>query len=282
MKAKFINIKLSILWRYLSGIALAFLVLAQSGPCRVRAEVRQIDPYGPTTRFIQNIETGGTELISGSEIIDIIVIGDGYTCSSPSNCEDTLFFTDAQNWYNKLFHPIDGIRPYSLYRQAFRVHAVYERSDDHASADRDSYFRVKVGCNADADDPNRACSIEYASRWYEDDRETDNIVFRDRLFQAIDDVDVFSSGSLNLTKYPDDMESFNSLENLYRNLVVAILVRGYRDIPKTVVRHLSGFAANVESMTGDPPDIINIAVPSLYPPPIKANSSPKFTTPALA
>ena len=258
MKAKYINIRLSILWRYLFGIVLAFMMLAQSGPRQLRGEIRKIDVFGSGTRFIPDIETGGIETISGDEIIDIIIIGDGYTCSSPSTCEDTDFFNDAQTWYDNLFDPCDGIRPYSLYRRAFRVHAVFEVSADHASADRESYFRIKVSCDPDADNPDRACSIDPGSNWQRDGTETDNIVFRDRLFQAIDDVDVFTSGSLNLTKYPDDLGDFDNFEGLYRNLVVVFLVRGYRNIPKTIVGHLSGFADKVESMTGDPPDKVRV------------------------
>jgi hypothetical protein len=259
MKAKYINIRLSILWRYLFGIALAFMMLAQQGPSRVRGEIRKIDIFGSGTRFIPNIETGGIETISGDEIIDVVIIGDGYTCSSPSSCEDTDFFNDAQTWYDNLFDSVDGIRPYSLYRRAFRVHAVFEPSDDHASADRESYFRIKVSCDPDADDPSRACSIDPDSNWQRDGTDTDNIVFRDRLFQAIADVDTFTSGSLNLTKYPDDLGDFDNFEGVYRNLVVVFLVRGYRDIAKTVVGHLSGFADKIESMTGDPPDKVRVA-----------------------
>jgi hypothetical protein len=259
MKVKYINIRRAILWRYLFCIALAFSLFAQWAPRLVKAEIRQIDPFGSGSRFIPNIETGGIETISGDEIIDIIIIGDGYTCPNPiSNCEDNLFFSDAQTWYDNLFDPCDGIRPYSLFRRAFRVHAVFEPSDDHASADRESYFRVKVSCDADANDPNRACSIDPDSDWQRDGTDADNIVFRDRLFQAIDDVNAFTSGSLNLTKYPDDMGDFDKLEGLYRNLVVAFLVRGYKNIPKTIVDHLSGFADNVESMTGSPPDKVRV------------------------
>lgn len=255
MKAKYKNIRLSILWRYLIGAALAFLLLAQSGPRWVRGEIRKIDPFGPGTRFIPDIETGGIETISGDEIIDIIIIGDGYTCPSAPTCEDIRFFNDAQYWYDSLFDPCDGIRPYSLYHRAFRVHAVFEPSDDHASADRESYFRTKVSCDPGASDPSRACSIDL-SGWQRDGTDPNNIVFRDRLFQAIDDVDALAS--LNLTKYPDDMGDFDKFEGLYRNLVVAILVRGYRDIPKTVVGHLSGFAGTVESITGSPPDKVRV------------------------
>ena len=258
MKAKYVKIRQLIPWRYLFGAALAFSLLAQSGLHRVRGEIRKIDPYGPGTRFIQDIETGGIETISGDEIIDVIIIGDGYTCASIPTCEDTLFFSDAQNWYDSLFDSVDGIRPYSLFRQAFRVHAVFESSADHASPDRESYFRINVSCNPSADNPDRACSIDL-SGWQRDGTETDNIVFRDRLFQAIDDVDAFTSGSLNLTKYPDDMGDFDKLEGLYRNLVVVFLVRGYRNIPKTIVGQLSGFADNVESMTGSPPDKVRVA-----------------------
>ena len=258
MKAKYINIRQSILWRYLLGAVLAFSLFAQSGPRHVIADIRKIDPYGTGTRFIMDIETGGIETISGDEIIDIIIIGDGYTCPSTLTCEDTDFFNDAQYWYDSLFDSIDGIRPYSFYRRAFRVHAVFEPSDDHASVDRESYFRIKVSCDPDADNPDRACSID-PSGWQRDGTDPDNIVFRDRLFDAIDDVDTFTSGSLNLTKYPDEMGDFDKFEGLYRNLVVAFLVRGYRDIPKTVVGQLSGYVDNVEAMTGSPPDKVRVA-----------------------
>ncbi|MHC4096800.1 MAG: hypothetical protein ACYSU3_12185 [Planctomycetota bacterium] len=144
MKVKHKHTKLSILWRYLFGAALAFSLFAQLGPRRVRGEIRKLDPFGPGTRFIQDIETGGIETISGDEIIDVIFIGDGYTCSSAPTCEDTRFFNDAQTLYDNLFDAVDGIRPYSLFRQAFRVHAVFEPSTDHASPDRESYFRIKV------------------------------------------------------------------------------------------------------------------------------------------
>ncbi len=260
MKAKHINISLPILWRYILGVALVSFLLAQFGPYRAGGEIRKIDIYQSGTRFIPDIETGGIETISGDEIIDIIIIGDGYTCPNPlTNCEDDRFFNDANNWYKYLFDSVDGIRPYSLYRKAFRVHAVFEPSNDHASADRESYFRIKVSCNEDANDPNRACSIDPDSNWQRDGTDTDNIVFRDRLFQAIDDVDTFTSGSLNLTTYPDDLGDFDNFEGLYRNLVVVFLVRGYRDIAKTVVGHLSGFSDKVESMTGDPPDKVRVA-----------------------
>jgi hypothetical protein len=181
MKAKYINIRLSILWRYLFGAALAFSLFAQLGPRRVRGEIRKIDPYGPGTRFIQDIETGGIETISGDEIIDVIIIGDGYTCSSLPTCEDFDFFNDAQTLYDNLFDSVDGIRPYSLFRQAFRVHAVFEPSADHASPDRESYFRINVSCNPAASNPDRACSIDL-SGWQTDGTDPNNIVFRNRLF----------------------------------------------------------------------------------------------------
>ncbi|MHC4111081.1 MAG: hypothetical protein ACYSUY_08395 [Planctomycetota bacterium] len=257
MKAKYINIRLSILWRYLFGIALAFSLFAQSATRCVRGEIRKLDPFGPGTRFIQDIETGGIETISGDEIIDVIIIGDGYKCPSLPTCEDTRFFNDAQTLYDNLFDPCDGIRPYSLFRQAFRVHAVFEPSTDHASPDRESYFRIKIHCDPDANNPDRACSIDL-SGWQTDGTDPNNILFRNRLFEAIDDVDAFASGSLNLTKYPDDMGEFDNLEGLYRNLVVAFLVRGYRNIPKTIVGNLSGFAGTVESMTGSPQDKVRV------------------------
>lgn len=194
------------------AFVLALLVL--SGLLPARAEVRQIDPFGTGARFIPDIQTGGIVFLNTDEIIDVVILGDGYLSG-----EDVDFFNDAADWYDLIFDPTNGIRPFTSFRRAFRVHAVFKQSTNRASgpadADRQSYFKVKLECSSN-------CGVYIDSSWW-DDNDTVNRTFRERVFKAIDEV-----SPLNLTQYPSNLEMSDQAD-LHSNLVAVMLIRRSTD-----------------------------------------------------
>ena len=157
-------------------------------------------------RTIPNIlRRNGRVRLPESRMIDVLILGDGY--QAQSEFEDKL-----EDWLDSFYK----VKVYDVFQGAFRIRALYRQSSERASDDRDSYYRVKLtssgGVNGDG--------------WQEDSG-TDNQVFRDRMFTAVD-----SFSDINTRCYPvgldlgqDNIDQTNELGGTYRNLIVCMLVR---------------------------------------------------------
>lgn len=179
-----------------------------------------IDPYPPNgPRYIPDITTTADSVQLGpDDIIDIVILGDGYL-----GYENATFQVHAQQWYNLMFTSggISGIRPYTFYKQAFRVRAVWEPSPGRASVvSRDSsHYRIKI----DPSDTSVA-----SGEWFDGTSEP-NRGFRDSLFKVIDAL----QDPKDTTRYPSDLDNtvydiqitHDPMANVYSNLYVVMLIR---------------------------------------------------------
>ncbi len=144
--------------------------------------------------------------IPESRLIDVVILGDGFQTSAE-------FEAGLQDWINDFY----DLKVYDTFRGAFRIRALYRRSQARASDARDSYYRVKVDAGGDG--------VEGGSWWDADD--ADSRVFRRHVF---DDIDSFAD--VNLRRYPSAL-SFGEtnisigdwLFGMYRNLIISVLVR---------------------------------------------------------
>ena len=196
-------------------IAAIFIILVL--PAYTQAEIRQIDPY-TGTRTIPNIVTGGTTTLTDSEIIDIVILGDGYIVDVSTSTDETEdFFHDAHDWYDRIFDPVNGIRPFSLFPEAFRVRANFKASSERASgpddADRKSYYKVRLKFNVDSS----LYEVDQDISWWDDD-DTVNQTFRDRLFDAIDEVTPLNTAQYLALKMSDQAD-------VHSHLVPVMLIR---------------------------------------------------------
>src|SRR5262245_3699622 len=158
-------------------------------------------------RTIPDIRNPSSSLqIPESRLIDVLILGDGF--QTPAEFEEEL-----QDWIDDFY----DLKVYDMFQGAFRIRGLYRESPERASADRDSYYRVKITSDDD----------EVANGdWWEED-EGDGLEFRRRVFEDVDSIP-----DINLRRYPSGL-SFNEsnteirdwLFGMYRNLVVAMLVR---------------------------------------------------------
>jgi hypothetical protein len=155
------------------------------------------DPVIPGMR-IRN-----TVALDASQVIDVIILGDGYP-------DTAAFEKDVATWIDD-FYQVDV---YSSFSGAFRVHALFNRSASFASRDRDSFYRTSINADGDVETGN----------WYKNDG-TDNKWFREQVSASM------ARFAFNENVYPsslddggDDRVIHNQLANLYSNLVVIMLV----------------------------------------------------------
>ena len=230
---------------YVARTSIVVSVLALSSLVQAQI-IRQVDPYdlcaGGCTRTIPDITSGGTVTLSSNQVIDVVILGDGYlsvcsnntkkACTTSAECglgtcnsERADFFNDADDWYERLFGSAaaDGIRPLTFFPEAFRVWAVFTPSTARASGpadiDRNSYYKVKMECST-------SCDIVSDPSWW-DDNDATNQAFRNNLFSAVDQV-----SPINGARYSSTLNSGNlitDLADLYSNLVVVMLVRRMGD-----------------------------------------------------
>jgi hypothetical protein len=210
--------------------SVAFVVPGSaSGQCPYGSgDIRQIDPYGNGLREIPDIENGGLTALSYDDVIDVVILGDGYYAS-----EDTEFFNEACDWYDDLFGA-NGIFPYTAFTEAFRVRAVFKESTHRANnPQRESYYRVKV------DDTPGECDVITHDGWWNSNG-TANEDFRDNLFDAIANLDPapnYRQYPWNLDRPIPDASSSScyvevpekdllpALAGRYRNLVVVMMMK---------------------------------------------------------
>lgn len=237
------------LGRHLKVPASVFMLFLPVLELTADDHIRQIDPYGSDPRLIPDIETQGTYDI-GNNVIDIVILGDGYYST-----EKEEFFQHAEEWYARIFGSTTskGIRPFTFdlpsyevdFDRAFRVRAVFKASTHRAGGpdeqDRKSYYKTKLVYDTEYNDWGIA-----GDGWWTSD-EPNGIAFRDRFFDAIDDV-----SPLNLSLYPSDLSAcpFYAMADKYSNLVVAFLVR------KPNGDQAGGFAGEVPRTWGIPKPMV--------------------------
>lgn len=206
-----------------TGLALMLWFTAPMSKVSANHDQMQLNSWG-ATRQIPDLADGGMVRLSADQIIDVVVLGDGFLAS-----EKAAFFQQAQGWYDEYLSP-NGERPFTFFSQAFRVRAIFNASSERASPGRDSYYRVNVSAScAVSTDP---CAI--AGGGWENASGTDNEVFRNRLFGSVDAL----SPAANAAQYPDTLTvtapGAPTQAGVYSNLVVVMFVRaddgasGYR------------------------------------------------------
>jgi len=150
------------------------------------------------------INRGGTIELTEAQKIDVIILGDGY--KDQSEFEDQLV-----KWLQD-FYAVDV---YDKFQGAFRIHALYTKSEEYCSSSRKSFYKVPI------DEDGEVSS----DGWWEDSGE-DNVWFRKQLFDAVERFD------FNRSFYPSNLDVggentviHNQLALLCSNLVVLMLVR---------------------------------------------------------
>ena len=149
---------------------------------------------------------GGTVVIPENRLLDVIILGDGYTTAA---C-----FRDAlEEWLDDFY----ALRVYELFAGALRVRALYTPSTEAASSQRDSFYRTKI-------DPVEGW-ITNDDWWLAND--ADGIAFRTNLWAGVD-----TFADHNTRRYPLDLTvgtgqaiTDDRLRDLYRNLTVSLLVK---------------------------------------------------------
>ena len=162
-----------------------------------------------------------TVQVPEQRLIDIILLGDGFTRASD-------FYCALIDWLADFY----TIKVYDVFSGCFRVRALYTPSDEPASAKRGSYYRCPLDANGG--------KIVAGDWWKRND--LNGTVFRERFWESVD-----TFADVNARRYPQEIDvgSANQaitngrLRDLYRNLVVCLLIRS------AATAHPSGFASDV-------------------------------------
>lgn len=176
----------------------------------------------------------GTVRLTEDQIIDVVILGDGY--------ETQRQFRDrVEAWIDDFFR----VDVYERFRGAFRIRALFTRSGEPCSTDRDSFYGVKIDDDGD---------VARDDWWNADTAAGES--FRDRLFAAVE------TFAVNSAVYPASLDVggsntviHNQLANLYSNLVAIMLVR--RSMPdgsggESIVSNATGMTRRVARSLGDP------------------------------
>ncbi len=141
--------------------------------------------------------------VGRDQIIDVLILGDGF----PDRAD---FESQLDDWLDDFF----DVDVYERFRGAFRVRALFRRSDAPVTAARRSYYRVPA--NADDD-------LSSSGSWWGSEGDA-NDEFRTRLF---DDMGLFD---FNDVLYPGDLDVsdggtviHNELAAMFANCVVCML-----------------------------------------------------------
>lgn len=159
-------------------------------------------------------------MVAEDRLIDIVILGDGFT-------EAAEFRAALVAWLDDFY----DLAVYERFAGAFRIRALHMPSAEPASLNRKSYYRCRVS--------DTGTKISMSDSWWESP-DADGTVFRQRLWQAVD-----SLSSVNLRRYSpnldlgDNQAIGNWLRDIYRNLVVSMLVR------TAASNNVSGMARNV-------------------------------------
>ena len=153
---------------------------------------------------------GGTVRVAEDRLIDIVVLGDGYT-------DPSYFRAALENWLADLY----AIEVYDRFAGCLRIRALYTPSTEPASATRGSYYGIPITADGGGVDQQ-----DYGDWWQEASARND--AFREALWTSVD-----TFGDRNVRRYPDDLtigdqlviDQDEDLRGVYRNLVVSLLVR---------------------------------------------------------
>ena len=168
-----------------------------------------------TARRIPDIRRPGrTTQVAKSRMIDVVVLGDGFT-----NAAD--FRAALVDWLADFY----AIKVYDVFSGCLRVRGLFTRSSQLASDQRDSYYRTLVTPDDGA--------LDADTEWWAA-TDADGNVFRANLWESVD-----SMPDINLRRYPTDLDvgsddqpiTNTQLRDLYRNLVVCMLVKSARTNP---------------------------------------------------
>ncbi|HWR83394.1 MAG TPA: hypothetical protein VN285_08830 [Candidatus Deferrimicrobium sp.] len=147
-------------------------------------------------------------------IIDLLILGDGYL-----GAESTTFKNDAQNWYDTYFgfNGNPGLRPFTYFKEAFRVRAVWEPSTARACTTRTSHYRVKIDGNGDVS----------GDGWW-DGSTGSNLAFRDSVFKTVDSLPT----PKDTTRYPSTLnntvggnQTISAMADRYSNMYIVMLIK---------------------------------------------------------
>lgn len=146
---------------------------------------------------------GATVRLEESQRIDVLILGDGFETESS-------FRSMLDDWIADFFE----VEVYQRFPGAFRVRALFTRSDEPASMNRRSFYGVGIDGKG---------NILRDPQWWQLD-DFLGTTFRERLWSSIG---AFTDA--NLTSYPGSLSNspviHNPLAGLYSNLVVVMLVR---------------------------------------------------------
>ena len=162
---------------------------------------------------------GETVQIADDRMIDVVILGDGFTTQSQ--------FTTALGAWLTEFSAIDV---YATFAGCLRIRALYTPSAQPASSSRDSFYGCLMtsggGALTDERDTDGDGEPEEYDWWIADD--ADGQRFRERFWAGVDTFDIATE-----RRYPLDLDvgadsqaiSNRSLRGRYRNLVVSMLVQ---------------------------------------------------------
>ena len=181
------------------------------------------EPNWASRRIPDIHRPGSTIQIRTDRMIDVIILGDGFT-------DRATFRAELDLWLATFY----SYRIYETFAGCFRIRAVYTPSNRAASATRESYYRCLIKPNGTAlEDGDWPISPA-----------AEDVGFRDAIFRS---VDMFSDA--NFRRYPASLDigdTSQALVNMairdrYRNLVVSLLVRASPpDDPSKIDLHVSG------------------------------------------
>lgn len=128
------------------------------------------------TRRVRTFDERIEVPLTSETIIDVILLGDGFT-----ETDQSRFETFLSDWFEEVF----AIWPFSEFKGAFRVRGVFTPSPRRVDAGGDGYFGVRVVNNTvDGFDRN-------------------DVTFRTKVFDLLQFV--ADNGGLNLRQYPDGL-----------------------------------------------------------------------------
>lgn len=165
--------------------------------------------------------TTGTVTLQDSELIDVIILGDGFRSS-----DQPLFEAEVAELYEELFgFGLPGIDPYPAFMDAFRVWSVFTESGDYVDETAGgTYYGLKVNC--ESDDPDNVRGLNDPTN---DADDTVSAPLRSGIETAIGEI------AFNNSSYPSDLNTtvpgdeapilHNELAGMYRRMVVVMLVQ---------------------------------------------------------
>lgn len=198
----------------------------------VRYEIGR--PNGASRRIPDIRQPASTVVVPDNRLIDIVILGDGFT-------QAAQFREALVAWLDDFY----DLAVYERFSDAFRIRALHMPSAEPASPNRNSYYRCRVS--------DTGTRISMSGNWWES-VDADGTVFRERVWQAVD-----SLAGVNLRRYSptldlgDNQAIGNWLRDIYRNLVVSMLVR------TAASNNVSGMARNVPRPLPNPSRKVRVA-----------------------